>query len=329
MKQYYLVIKTENFTVLGVVQNVTIDLDKATENVSMSSSLARNLRCFLDGRSVNLNLCGNLFFSGPYGICVTDAQYEEQAIRYIAEYLKDKKDGSLNFIKDLYHKHPLDHSGCNESGYHHFEVEPNMVLNIKSHWNNFKDYKNDLKSKYRVKVNRAETLSADLICKEFDAEKILSHKDELQQLLENITDKALWKTVDLNIKVYAELKKAYSDAVIFNVYYLKETIVGFASAFQNANSLIAHFVGIDYQLNKDHSIYPRILNDYVKLSIDRKCNTLDLGRTSSEIKSTLGAVPVDLHCFVRHKRSLANLIFKPLTKKIDLPEFKQHKPFKN
>ena len=60
---------------------------------------------------------------------------------------------------------------------------------------------------------------------------------------------------------------------------------------QNETHFDAHFIGIDYSKNKEFAIYPRILNDYVRLGIETKSNQINLGRTASEIKSTLGAKP--------------------------------------
>ncbi|MGB5980517.1 MAG: GNAT family N-acetyltransferase [Nonlabens sp.] len=328
LTQYYLVLKTSSFIALGIIQKVVIHLDKATENVSITNSVAKNLRCFIHGRSVKINICGNLFLSGSYGVCASDNLYLEEAIKIVADYLKKEKEASLNFLKDLGNKLPTQNKIKTALGYHHFAVEPNMALYISSDWQQFDDYKKSLKSKYRVKINRAETLSERLSIQPFSSEEIIKHKDELQQLLENITDKALWKTIDLNIETYSTLKESFGCELLFNVYYLEGRMVGFATGFHNRDELVAHFVGIDYKFNKDHSIYPRILNDYVKETIHRKCTKLNLGRTSGEIKSTLGAAPVNLYCYVRHKRSMANLIFKPLTDQIDLPEYRLHKPFK-
>ena len=81
---------------------------------------------------------------------------------------------------------------------------------------------------------------------------------------------------------------------------------------------VSHFIGIDYTRNKELSIYPRILNDYVRLGIEMKVNEVNFGRTSSEIKSTLGAIPEDLTCYLRHRRTLATLLFKPLVRKIKM-----------
>ena len=97
---------------------------------------------------------------------------------------------------------------------------------------------------------------------------------------------------------------------------------------QNGDHLDAHFIGIDYSNNKSYAIYPRILNDYVRIGIETGSSQINLGRTASEIKSTLGAQPKALTCYCKHKRYLPNQILKPFIKNVQIKSFKQHQPFK-
>jgi len=71
-----------------------------------------------------------------------------------------------------------------------------------------------------------------------------------------------------------------------------------------------------------------MLYDYVKIGIERKLGFINFGRTAGEIKSTLGAVPEELTCYVRHKKSVANFLFKPFIRKIKPSVFEQRFPFK-
>jgi len=67
----------------------------------------------------------------------------------------------------------------------------------------------------------------------------------------------------------------------------------------------------------------------VRLGIEMKAKQVNFGRTSSEIKSTLGATPENLTCYVRHRRTVATLLFKPLVRQIKMKEYKQHTPLKS
>ena len=90
----------------------------------------------------------------------------------------------------------------------------------------------------------------------------------------------------------------------------------------------AHFVGINYELNKEHAIYQRMLYDYIEIGIEKKLNRINFGRTASEIKSSVGAVPQDLTMYIRHKKSITNKILKLFLQRIQPTPFQQKFPFK-
>ena len=118
------------------------------------------------------------------------------------------------------------------------------------------------------------------------------------------------------------------EPVTNNKIFLDDKIVGFLSALKNRNHLDAHFIGLNYSLNKTYGIYPRILNDYIRLGLEKKVKIINLGRTASEIKSTIGAKPLALSCYIKHKNKFLNVLIKPFFKKIQIKSFKQHSPFK-
>ena len=109
---------------------------------------------------------------------------------------------------------------------------------------------------------------------------------------------------------------------------MADQLVGFATALVNDKHLDAHFIGLNYDLNKTHSIYPRILNDYIRLGIKKRLKQINFGRTASEIKSTVGADPHEICCYIKHKRTWVNIFIRLLIKRIKLKEFKNHSPFK-
>ena len=55
---------------------------------------------------------------------------------------------------------------------------------------------------------------------------------------------------------------------------------------------------------------------------------LQFGRTSELIKSAVGALPVDMTIYIKHKRSLSNLILKNVIQSVKPSPFELRKPFK-
>ncbi len=204
-----------------------------------------------------------------------------------------------------------------------------MIVQLDPKWKTFVDYKNVLKSKYRVKANKADSSSSDLDTRLFTEHDFETYKDELQTLYQNTIDNASFNAQVLNLNTYIHLRAKFKDDFIVKAYFLEDKLVGFLTALVNKNVLDAHFIGLDYQLNKSHAIYPRILNDYVRLGIEKQVSSINLGRTASEIKTTIGAKPLELSCYIKHKNPFFNSLIKPFFRRIKIKEFKQHLPFKN
>ena len=136
------------------------------------------------------------------------------------------------------------------------------------------------------------------------------------------------KHANFHLNSFKDLKKNIGSNYILKTYWLDDNIVGFISGVINQKSLDAHFVGINYELNKEHAIYQRMLYDYIEIGIEKNLNRINFGRTASEIKSSVGAVPQDLTMYIRHKKSITNKILKLFLQRIQPTPFQQKFPFK-
>ena len=105
----------------------------------------------------------------------------------------------------------------------------------------------------------------------------------------------------LSANYFVEMKNVLGDKFCFMAYYHNDKLIGFRTSFILENSIEAHFIGLDYEVNKTLELYQNILYDYVKEAIDNNFKQLFLGRTASEIKSTVGAEAHQLTCYIRHR----------------------------
>jgi len=317
---------------LAVVQIIKLSVNIILKNIKITPLLRRALNLFFCNDHIKIMFCGNVFLSGEYGICFSNTEKHKSIIHNVANtldsikktikplhaiFIKDFKNTSLSYSKEF-----------ENYGYTKINVEPNMLIYLSEKWQNFEDYKNALRSKYRIKANKADTNSKNLESKLLSRTDIENLQDQLQSLYQNTIDNANFNAQVLNLDTYVKLKSKFEKDFIVKGYFLNGELVGFLSALKNNKSLDAHFIGLNYSLNKLHSIYPRILNDYVRLGIKCKVKQINLGRTASEIKSTVGAVPVKLTCYIKHKNRFVNLLIRPFLKRIQIKSFKQHSPFK-
>lgn len=147
-------------------------------------------------------------------------------------------------------------------------------------------------------------------------------------MYKNVSSKADFNLGEFSTETFKDLLVNFPENYKVKAYFLNNKLVGFLSAMINNNNLDAHFVGIDYKYNKEFAIYQRMLYDYVQIAIENRLYRINFGRTASEIKSSVGAVPQDLTIYLRHKSSLSNKILGKLISYIKPTPFRQNKPFK-
>ncbi|WP_407557040.1 hypothetical protein [Winogradskyella sp. 4-2091] len=329
---YIFILKNEEAIAFANTQIVTIGIETITKNIKMSDKIRRIVNNMFCNNHVRVLFCGNVFLSGEYGTFLKEDEDKIETFKAIAEGVKklskNTKKLSAIFVKDFENESLPITNHLKSFDYAAMQVEPNMIISLKPEWHSFEDYTNALKSKYRVKANRADAKSKALKAKLFSVTDIERYKHQLQALYHNTIDNSDFNAQILNLDTYIHLKKAFKTEFIVKGYFLDDTLVGFLSAMQNGRHLDAHFIGIDYNNNKEFAIYPRILNDYVRLGIETKSDQINLGRTASEIKSTLGAQPKALTCYCKHKRYLPNQVLKPFIQNVHIKSFKQHSVFK-
>jgi len=329
---YIFILKDNEAVAFANTQIVTIGVETITQNIKMSNKIRRIVNNMFCNNQIRVLFCGNVFLSGEYGTFLKEGENKIETFKAIAKGVKQlskvTKRLQTIFVKDFENESLTITNHLKTFNYAAMQVEPNMIITLKPKWQSFDAYKNALKSKYRVKANKADSKSELLESKLFSVNDIKIHKNELQELYQNTIDNADFNAQILNLDTYVHLKKAFKEKFIVKGYFLENKLIGFLSAMQNGIHLDAHFIGIDYSNNKEFAIYPRILNDYVRLGIETKSVQINLGRTASEIKSTLGAKPKALTCYCKHKRYLPNQILKPFIKNVQIKSFKQHSVFK-
>ncbi|MBT5437570.1 MAG: hypothetical protein HOK92_00045 [Flavobacteriales bacterium] len=285
--------------------------------------------------SINALACGNVFSAGENGMLWTDdldsraafVEMDKVNKQIIVDH-KLKDIVSLNVFKDFWPDTVYAGNALIEKGYFDFKIDVNMVLNIHNEWNTMQDYLASMKTKFRTRANAVFRRSERLVVKSLNPEEIISHKDRIRFLFDNVLEKSDFHIGTMTPETFAACKKNLGDAFLFKAYFLDDLLVGFSTSFINTTSFDANYVGLDYAYNEKFDIYQRILYDYVDEAIKARVTELQFGRTSELIKSAVGALPVDMTIYIKHKRSLSNLILKNVIQSVKPSPFELRKPFK-
>ena len=327
---------TENPVAFASIKIIDFYLKGIKNDFEFLKNIGKKLHIFPDKKPLKLLICGNTFVSGEHGVFIKENQDKKAIVKELAKSINHfvnsnkilKKEIDAFLLKDFAKESLFITDELKEYKYHAFSVAPNMKLQLEENWQNFDDYLAAMKTKFRVKARKAYQQSAELLIREVTLSTFEEQLPKMTTLYEKVAANAGFNLGNFNLETYRDLKEKFGDDYILKTYWLEDKMVGFVSGVVNKNSLDAHFVGIDYQLNRAYAIYQRMLYEYIKIGISKKLKTINFGRTASEIKSSVGAIPQDLTMYLRHKKTIKNKILKLFLQRVQPTPFQQKFPFK-
>jgi hypothetical protein len=333
----YAVFFDTQFRLVGVACFQLLDLE---DNGSDYGSAVRRLGAVIGSRivrelKVSTLVCGNAFHCGDHGahfVAGISAGEQRRALELAMEQLRaderlDPKVAVLLF-KDLRPDQLEVAQVLEEKGYHPLAMDVNMVLDISPTWKDLDGYQAALTAKARTRVRSILGRSAGVEIRDLSAGEIQQEVSALQSLFDHVLARAPFLFGRLNVAVYARWKELLGDQLVFHGYYIDGRLVGFNAAFVLGDVLDAQFVGIDYARNPDHLLYQRMLLDLLEVALARGLHRINLGRTAEQAKSALGARPVGLLFYVKHRNRVANRIIGPFLRKVKPSAFEQRWPFR-
>ncbi|MFM7903175.1 MAG: hypothetical protein ACKPAD_14480 [Bacteroidota bacterium] len=304
----------------------------------LSSSIAGTVNNLLFKNSDDLKplllVCGSLLSSGEYGIVAKD---DESTLKAFSHYLQIR-DGIVSelqgcriiaeMVKDFYeHNNALFFWNASKIGFP-LRTDPEMILELNPDWRDFDDYLASLSSKYRVKANSVRRSVAKLTERQLSLQEMEMAKSEIEHLFAAVRDKAPVQLVKPDIDYLISLKKYLDGNFIVTGFFKKEKMVAFRTAIITDHQLEAHYIGIDYEFNREHDLYQNILYGLISDAISAKAIRVMYGRTALEIKSTVGAAPYKLACYIRFHNKLLNTVVKTVVSGLGPKDWTPRSPFK-
>jgi hypothetical protein len=282
-------------------------------------------------------LCGNAFSTGENGylFCETVASDIAQlnlshALTRIKRHEK-RANNSVNVImlKDFW---PSSFDKLTvlteEEGFSEFMIDVNMVIRMHDNWTTYEAYLNDMITKFRTKIKGIYKKSSTVEARILTYEQIRDEAESIYRLYHNVLDRSDYRFGQLTPKSFENFAHEVPDHFRFMGYYKDDYMVGFSTCFWFNDIIDANFVGIDYELNHDYAIYQRMLCDFVQTAIECEAKSVHLCRTAEEIKSCLGAEPVNMKLLVKHRNAITNKLVKPIVSHILPSKFELRRPFK-
>ncbi len=152
---------------------------------------------------------------------------------------------------------------------------------------------------------------------------------EINFLYQNVAENAPFNTFFLSENHFEIMKENLSQNFRVFGYFLDEKLIGFYTLILNNKDVDTYFLGYDKELQKEKQIYLNMLLDMVEFGINEKFCRIIFGRTALEIKSTIGAEPVEIFGLIKHNNLLINQFIESVFNSLNPTiEWIQRKPFK-
>jgi len=190
------------------------------------------------------------------------------------------------------------------------KVQPNMVLDVQPDWVRIEDYIGSLNKKYKTRYKRARTKFGNIECLELDIETIKRSSKQLHALYLNVSDHAKFNTFLLPEHHFYSLKQELQNNFKVFGYFEGNKLIGFYTLILNRDNLETYFLGYDSEHQYANQLYLNMLYDMLDFAIMNKFASVVYARTAMEIKSSVGARPIDMVMYMRHTNSLVNALLK-------------------
>lgn len=312
-----------------------VDTQKVGDTNSFFNKAKGVIASSLESVKARLLIQGNLLQSGEHGaFFISSLSLQQQALivdtawRRIVESNRSGKKIRCILIKDI--TEPLKQElQVLDGDLTPFAVQPNMISTIREGWSDFESVLNDFSSKYRVRAKSAIKKGGHLQLKELNIEEIQNWNDTIMRLFKNVEAGADFHMVSIHPRYFIDLKAALDDRFVVKGFFDGEELMGFYSYIRGFEHNYASFVGLNYDINQDCCLYQNILYNLLDDAIKDGAKSIDLARTAMEIKSTMGAEPVNYHLVIKHLNPITNSIVKRFITNIRPKEWTQRRPFKD
>jgi len=305
----------ENKNLVGIALSQFLDLNKLEsfgERDKCVKTFFRNIifRNFCS----HVLLLGNNMLSGQnaylFSEKIDSAKGTEvlyQAMDEIKKILKQKGlSVHLTTLKDFEEKEQLHFSAPQFQSFYRFTTQPNMVFCSCDHWHTFDDYIASLSKKYRDQYKRCRKKAAGIHKQKMDLKDIIASEETIYDLYHHVAQNAPFNTFFLAKNHFRVMKEKLKDNFLFYGYFENGSLIGFNTLIKNGTQMDTYFLGYDEKIQREKMLYLNMLYDMIAYSINQGFKEIVFARTALEIKSSVGAKPLEMYGFMQHSNVLIN-----------------------
>ena len=205
-------------------------------------------------------------------------------------------------------------------------VEPHMSLYIDKSWRSIDDYAHSLKAKYRQKFNQVHTETSEIESRPLAHEEMQTHKQAIYKMHLAVVNDEKFNLAPVSEDYFLALHEAYRGVTVWGYFY-QQKLCAFRLSINDGETLEAHYIGYLEPFD-DAPVYHRMLFDFIKEGIEKKCHEVSFARTATEIKSSVGAVPEEISCYIRATGRVKKKLLRSYLARLEMPQYTLRHPFK-
>ncbi len=328
----------ENENLVGIGLSQFLDLNKLESFGERDKCIKASIRNFVfKNFSSHVLFIGNNMLTGQNAFAFSDKTNTVEALKTLKKAVQElkktfRKNGKkihLVSYKDFYGEQIPDFKQAGFADFYQFSTQPNMVFPINENWHSEQDYIDSLLKKYRDQYKRARKKAGGIEKRKMHLDDIIAHEETINGLYFHVAKNAPFNTFFLAKNHFRKFKEILKDKFLFYGYFLDGKLIGFNTLIKNGDAMDTYFLGYDETIQRDKMLYLNMLYDMIAYSINKGFKEVIFARTALEIKSSVGAIPIQMHGFIEHSNSLIDKNMERLFGYLE-PEVKwqERNPFK-
>lgn len=273
-------------------------------------------------------IVGNNMLTGQHAFAMPLHPAFFSSLHGAVEEIGRRTGAPLTIWKDFYPEYIAQFPANAFQTYYQFSTQPNMVLDIQG-WKSEADYVATFLKKYRDQYKRARKKALDVERRILMPDEINRFEARMHHLYLTVAQKAPFNTFFLPSDHFYTIKKFLNDDFSVIGYFYDGELIGFCTIIRNNGDADTYFLGYDEEHQKTKMLYLNMLYDMIGQTISSSAKRLILARTALEIKSSVGAVPLHMFGYIKHRNSFINSVIGTLFRFFE-PKMKwqQRHPFK-
>jgi predicted N-acyltransferase len=303
----YLVLRRGEQTV-AVAVTYTVRVDSSRDMAPWMQPWVQRVRKVLPNfLRQPMRVCGSPVSNSASGIYLAPqlsaAEQHQVFQRLVQEFEKVTPHNHTLYFKEFTDEELAAYAGDLEAaGY--FAVKPGMNMRLDLPWSSFEGYINAMQKRYRKLIRKDLKMSEGLDFQLLDDFQALAAT--AYDLYDRVFAQADYIVEKANAEFFAALSRFEQAKLLVAREKSSGELLGVNLLLFGETLMQNLFIGFNYEKNNQYHLYFSLPDHSLRCAIEHGCKVCFLGQDSYEYKARLGAKPVPLTAFMKHRRAFVH-----------------------